>query len=39
MTLSTAEQDRQNARRQRAWDQQARRYDRMFDWWERRLLG
>lgn len=39
MTLSSTERDRQNARRRRAWDQQADRYDRMIGWWERRLLG
>jgi ubiquinone/menaquinone biosynthesis C-methylase UbiE len=39
MTLSTTEQDEQNARRQRAWEKQASRYDRMMAWWERRLLG
>jgi ubiquinone/menaquinone biosynthesis C-methylase UbiE len=39
MTLSSTERDQQNARRRRAWDQQADRYDRVVDWWERRLLG
>ncbi len=39
MTLSTTEQKRQNARRRRAWDRQASRYDRQMGWWERRLLG
>jgi ubiquinone/menaquinone biosynthesis C-methylase UbiE len=39
MTLSTTEQDKQNARRQRAWDKQASQYDRKIGWWERRLFG
>ncbi|MGH9217486.1 MAG: class I SAM-dependent methyltransferase [Acidimicrobiales bacterium] len=39
MTLSTTEQDQQNARRQRAWDKQASRYDRQIGWWERHVLG
>lgn len=39
MTLSPTEQDQQNARRHRAWEKQASRYDRMMLWWERRLLG
>lgn len=39
MTLSTAEQERQNARRRRAWDRQASRYDRQIGWWERHLFG
>jgi len=29
----------ENARRKRAWDAQAHRYDEQFSWWERRLLG
>jgi len=39
MTISTSEQDRESARRRRAWDKQARRYDRQIGWWERHLLG
>jgi ubiquinone/menaquinone biosynthesis C-methylase UbiE len=39
MTLTPAEQDQQNARRHRAWEKQASRYDRMMVRWERRLLG
>ena len=39
MTLSTTEQERQNARRRRAWDKQAGGYDKQIGWWERRLLG
>jgi ubiquinone/menaquinone biosynthesis C-methylase UbiE len=39
MTLSSTEQDQQNARRRRAWNQQADRYDRVIGWCERRLLG
>jgi ubiquinone/menaquinone biosynthesis C-methylase UbiE len=39
MTLSTIEQGQQNARRRRAWDKQAGRYDRQIGWWERRLFG
>jgi ubiquinone/menaquinone biosynthesis C-methylase UbiE len=39
MTLSTSEQDRQNARRLRAWDKQAGRYDKQIGWWERHLFG
>lgn len=39
MTLSSDERERENARRRRAWDEQAGRYDRMMGWWERRLLG
>lgn len=39
MTLSTTEQDRQNAHRRRAWDKQAGGYDKQIGWWERRLLG
>jgi ubiquinone/menaquinone biosynthesis C-methylase UbiE len=39
MTLSTSEQDQQNARRRRAWDKQASRYDRQIGWWERHLFG
>jgi ubiquinone/menaquinone biosynthesis C-methylase UbiE len=39
MTLPTSEQDRQNARRRRAWNKQAGRYDRQIGWWERRLFG
>lgn len=39
MTLTPTEQDRQNARRHRAWEKQASRYDRMMVRWERRLLG
>lgn len=39
MTLSTAEQNQQNARRRRAWNTQAARYDKQIGWWERRLLG
>lgn len=39
VTLSTTEQERQNARRRRAWDKQAARYDKQIGWWERRLLG
>jgi SAM-dependent methyltransferase len=29
----------ENARRKRAWDAQAHRYDEQIGWWERRLLG
>jgi ubiquinone/menaquinone biosynthesis C-methylase UbiE len=29
----------ESARRKRAWDAQAHRYDEQFSWWERRLLG
>jgi ubiquinone/menaquinone biosynthesis C-methylase UbiE len=39
MTLSTTEQDQENARRRRAWDKQADRYDRQMGWWERRVFG
>ena len=39
MTLSTAEQQAQNAQRRRAWDKQAARYDKQIGWWERRLFG
>lgn len=39
MTLSATEQDKRNVRRQRAWDKQARRYDRKIGRWERRLFG
>lgn len=39
MTLSTAEQNEQNARRRRAWDKQARRYDHQIGWWERHVFG
>ena len=39
MTLSTTEQDQQNRRRRRAWDKQAKRYDKQIGWWERRLFG
>ena len=39
MTLSPKQQAKQNARRRRAWDKQAGRYDRQMGWWERRLLG
>jgi ubiquinone/menaquinone biosynthesis C-methylase UbiE len=39
MALSATEQTEQNARRRRAWDKQAGRYDKQIGWWERRLLG
>jgi ubiquinone/menaquinone biosynthesis C-methylase UbiE len=39
VTLSTSEQDQQNARRRRAWDKQAARYDKQIGWWERHLFG
>jgi ubiquinone/menaquinone biosynthesis C-methylase UbiE len=39
MVLSVTDREQQNARRQRAWDKQAARYDKQIGWWERRLLG
>jgi ubiquinone/menaquinone biosynthesis C-methylase UbiE len=39
VTLSTTDQHQQNARRRRAWDKQATRYDKQIGWWERRLFG
>jgi ubiquinone/menaquinone biosynthesis C-methylase UbiE len=39
MTLPRAEQDKQNARRRRAWNRQAGHYDRRIGWWERHLFG
>jgi len=39
MTLAKAEQNRQSARRRRAWNRQASRYDRQISWWERHLFG
>jgi ubiquinone/menaquinone biosynthesis C-methylase UbiE len=39
MTLASTQQHQQNARRRRAWDRQASRYDRQMGWWERRLFG
>jgi ubiquinone/menaquinone biosynthesis C-methylase UbiE len=39
VTLSTTEQNQQNARRRRAWDKQATGYDKQIGWWERKLLG
>ena len=39
MTGSTTDQDNENARRRRAWDKQAGRYDRQIGWWERHLFG
>jgi ubiquinone/menaquinone biosynthesis C-methylase UbiE len=39
VTLSTTERNLQNARRRRAWDKQAARYDKQIGWWERLLFG
>lgn len=39
VSLSTTEQDKENARLRRAWDKQAGRYDKQMGFWERRLFG
>ncbi len=39
MTLTPSEQNLENARRRRAWDKQASRYDKQIGWWESRVLG
>lgn len=39
MTLPVDEREQQSARRKRAWDKQAKRYDKQIGWWERRVLG
>ena len=39
MVLSITDREQQNARRKRAWDKQAARYDKQIGWWERRLFG
>jgi ubiquinone/menaquinone biosynthesis C-methylase UbiE len=36
---SDEERDRQNARRRRAWDKQAPKYDKQIGWFERHLFG
>lgn len=37
--LSDHDREKQNARRRRAWDKQADRYDKRIGWFERRVLG
>lgn len=37
--LSASEREKQNARRRRAWDKQAPRYDKQIGWFERHLFG
>lgn len=39
MTTSSHDREKQNARRRRAWNKQAVRYDKQIGWWERRLFG
>ena len=37
--LTDRDRDRQNARRRRAWDKQAPKYDKQIGWFERHLFG
>lgn len=37
--LSAQDREKQNAKRRKAWDKQASRYDRQIGWFERRVLG
>jgi ubiquinone/menaquinone biosynthesis C-methylase UbiE len=37
--LSEADREKQNARRRRAWDKQAPRYDKQIGWFERHVFG
>ena len=37
--LTEADRERQNARRQRAWDKQAAKYDKQIGWFERHVFG